>query len=226
MRVTFDKVKEDMMDKSEKNRRLQRNRIYRYFIDAAVDIINESGIDAITIRAVSERAGYNSATLYNYFANLEHLKFFAAISVLDKYVQNLSTVTNEDDGCREKYIKIWLAFAENSFEYPEHYYIIFFSEMQSNMEEYLQDYLDLIVDDEHPQDEVIQNMLKETSLTNRSMVLMNECIESGIVSKKEGETIDEIVILVYQSLLLQVKQGIINPRNALNSFSTYLNQLI
>ena len=214
------------MDKSEKNRRVQRNRIYRYFIDAAVDIINESGIDAITIRAVSERAGYNSATLYNYFANLDHLKFFAAISILDKYVKNLSSVTAEDDSCREKYIKIWLAFAENSFEYPEHYYIIFFSEMQSNMEEYLQDYLDLIVDDEHPQDEVIQNMLKETSLTNRSMVLMNECIESGMISKKEGETIDEIVILVYQSLLLQVKQGILSPEKALNSFSTYLNQLI
>lgn len=211
---------------SNSKRRLQRNRIYRYFIDAAVEILNEEGLDAITIRAVSDRAGYNSATLYNYFTNLDHLKFFAAISVLDKYVENLNNVTDDDDTSREKYIKIWLAFAENSFEYPEHYYIIFFSEMKKDMEEYLNEYYDLFIGGDTKVEDTIQRMLKETSLSNRSMVLMNECIEDGLFSEEKGKIIDEIVILVYQSILIQVKTGVLEPDVAMNSFSKYLDNLL
>lgn len=211
---------------SNSKRRLQRNRIYRYFIDAAVEILNEEGLDAITIRAVSDRAGYNSATLYNYFTNLDHLKFFAAISVLDKYVENLNNVTDDDDTSREKYIKIWLAFAENSFEYPEHYYIIFFSEMKKDMEEYLNEYYDLFIGGDTKVEDTIQRMLKETSLSNRSMVLMNECIEDGLFSEEKGKIIDEIVILVYQSILIQVKTGVLEPDAAMNSFSKYLDNLL
>lgn len=215
-----------MMEKSNKNRRVQRNRIYRYFIDAAVDILNEDGLDAITIRAVSERAGYNSATLYNYFTNLDHLKFFAAISVLDKYVEKLNGVTNDEDSSRDKYIKIWMAFAENSFEYPEHYYIIFFSEMKKDMDEYLNDYYDIFIGEDTKVEDTIQRMLRETSLSNRSMVLMNECIKDGLFSEEKGKIIDEIVILVYQSILIQVKTGVLDPEDALNSFSKYLNNLL
>lgn len=46
-----------------------------YFIEAARNIIETQGMDMISIRGVAEKAGFNSATLYNYFKDLGDLFF-------------------------------------------------------------------------------------------------------------------------------------------------------
>ena len=50
-----------------------------FFVEAVQKIIEEEGIDAVTIRKVSKLAGYNPATLYNYFDNIDYLVGFASI---------------------------------------------------------------------------------------------------------------------------------------------------
>ena len=62
---------------------IQRRRIMKYYIEATYKIMEEEGIDMVTIRKISDIAGYNSATLYNYFENLDHLIAFASL----KYFQ-------------------------------------------------------------------------------------------------------------------------------------------
>lgn len=41
--------------------------MWKYFVDATAEIIEEEGVENVTIRKVADRAGYNSATIYNYF---------------------------------------------------------------------------------------------------------------------------------------------------------------
>ena len=54
-------------------RDLRVKRTREFFIAAAADIVRKDGISQLSIRNVSARAGYNSATLYQYFKNLNHL---------------------------------------------------------------------------------------------------------------------------------------------------------
>ena len=53
---------------------MKRQRVMDYFINATIDIVSESGIDSVTLRSVAEKAGYNSATLYNYFENIDQFR--------------------------------------------------------------------------------------------------------------------------------------------------------
>ncbi len=55
---------------NKKHSELKRKRIMNFFLDAAEKIIKKDGFDSLSIRNVSDEAGYNSATLYNYFENL------------------------------------------------------------------------------------------------------------------------------------------------------------
>ena len=59
-----------------KKKEIQRHRMVRYFVEAACSIADSQGTDAVTARKVAELAGYNAATLYNYFDNLPHLLYF------------------------------------------------------------------------------------------------------------------------------------------------------
>ena len=62
-----------------------------YFIDATDEIIEEEGIRGVTLRKVADKAKYNSATLYNYFENLDHLIFYAAMKHVKDYALALNT---------------------------------------------------------------------------------------------------------------------------------------
>ena len=46
------------------NKELQKKRILMYFIEAAQNIMENEGIENITLRKVADMAGYNSSTLY------------------------------------------------------------------------------------------------------------------------------------------------------------------
>ena len=52
--------------------------------------MKEDDIDKISIRKIAKRAGYNSATIYYYFEDLEHLILFASIRYLREYTSALA----------------------------------------------------------------------------------------------------------------------------------------
>jgi len=58
-----------------RNKEIQEQRMRQYFIDATREILKGEGLKAVNVRAVSERAGYSFATLYNYFKDLNELIF-------------------------------------------------------------------------------------------------------------------------------------------------------
>ena len=69
-----------MTKKDQKNKRM----ITR-FVNVAYDLSVDEGIDSLTIRKIAENAGYNSATIYNYFENLDHLVFYTAMRSIKDY---------------------------------------------------------------------------------------------------------------------------------------------
>ena len=90
-----------------------------YFIDAAKQILEEEGIEAVTARKVADIAGYNSATIYNYFENLDHLMFFASMKYLKDYVLDLPEFIKNATDPVDRYIKIWECFSAHSFKNPK-----------------------------------------------------------------------------------------------------------
>ncbi len=52
---------------------IHEQRVRRYFIDSAKNILKSEGNAALTARTVSEAAGYSFATLYNYFKDMKEL---------------------------------------------------------------------------------------------------------------------------------------------------------
>ncbi len=48
---------------------IQKERVRRYFLEAAKDIILTEGVSAVTSKKVGEKAAYSYASIYNYFEN-------------------------------------------------------------------------------------------------------------------------------------------------------------
>ena len=112
--------------------RLERKlNVKRLFINATMTIIQEEGIEEVSIRKVAKITGYNSATLYTYFKNLDHLIFLASMKFLKEYIIGLDAYTEKAETPLEESILVWEFFCKCSFKKPEIYKSIFFSNLVS-----------------------------------------------------------------------------------------------
>lgn len=210
----------------DRNKELKKQRMYTYFIDAALSIIEENDINNVTIRAVADRAGYNSAALYNYFDNLDHLKYFAVLSYLNNYTESIDYHIQKTDTYLDRYKKIWLTFSTYAFQYSIHFQLLFFSELSHNSNEYIKQYYTYFPDLIEEKEPSLVAMLLEEKLVNRSRVLVEEAIKHDEISQEKGYKIDEMVLLIFQSLLENVKNEQLEPVEAYKDFEKYLDFLI
>ncbi|MED1472642.1 TetR/AcrR family transcriptional regulator [Bacillus salipaludis] len=198
-----------MKNQAEKNKEKQTVRMMSYFIDATVKIIEEEGIDKVTIRKIGDIAGYNSATIYNYFEDLSHVIFFASMRFLKKYTDALPKYVKKAQNPFERYLLIWECFCKYSFESPQIYYAVFSADLgthPANIEKYYEYFSSDLLD--FPDD--LKPMLLESNLSKRTLIAFNQCIKEGYFDVTHAEQIAESHYLIWQGMLTQL----LNNRSA------------
>ncbi|WP_099203211.1 TetR/AcrR family transcriptional regulator [Miniphocaeibacter massiliensis] len=215
----------DINSISESNKVIQKKRMINYFIDAAKKIIQEESIQNITIRKVAMLAGYNSATLYKYFDDLNHLKFFSAMTYLNVYIDDIPLYVKGVDNSKDIYLRIWDCYIDHSFKMPNIYYYLFFADLKKTMEQYTEEYYSIFPLNIKIDDEIIKNMLLSYSLNTRSKILMDSCVKNGIIKKEEAYMADDIIICIYESYLLKVQKKLISQKEATIKVKEYIREV-
>lgn len=188
------------MDKKE----IQKKRMMSYFIEAANQIIETEGVDAITIRGVSDIAGYNSATLYNYFENLDHLIFFASMKYLKEYVLSLPDYLKDYNDAFERYFRIWECFCQHSFRKPKIYYSLFFDRFSNSLNDDIKEYYSIFPEELGDQSEDILPMLLGQNIYDRNRSILKSCIPQDLIRNEDLEEINEMNLLIYHGMLSRV----------------------
>jgi len=193
------------------NKEIQKKRMLSYFLEATNKIIDEEGIDGVTIRRVASMAGYNSATLYNYFKNLKHLIFFASMKYLKDYAQNLYSYTKDSKNSIEKYLNVWKCFSYYSYQRPEIYNLIFFGEFShSTINDSMKTYYSIFPEELGEESKQFLPMLLEDNIHLRDYKLLKAAVEDGFIKEDDIRDINEMNVLIYQGMLSRM----INKKNS------------
>lgn len=203
-------------------RELQRKRIMTYFIDATNEIIENEGIESVTIRKVANLAGYNSATIYNYFENLDHLIFFAAMRYVKDYALALPDYLEDANNALDKFLKIWECFCHYSYKDPEIYYAIFFANLDKNLEDYVMEYYKFFPEDLGHQKAGVSTMLLKHNIYERGMTTIRECVKEGYIREEDAESLNEMATLIHEGILLKLIKGKIDYDNAIDKTMKYI----
>jgi len=128
------------MKERSRKKDIQRCRKMSYFIDAADQIISEKGIESLNIREVSDIAGFNSATLYGYFSNLDHLVYYTYIKHISGFVQLFKTSFEIDKNPSNSLEIALKEYCKFTYENPNVIYTFMFSPYSDNFKGILDDY--------------------------------------------------------------------------------------
>ncbi|NKN86621.1 TetR/AcrR family transcriptional regulator [Clostridioides difficile] len=187
------------------NKELQKKRILMYFIEAAQNIMENEGIENITLRKVADMAGYNSSTLYKYFKNLDHLISFASIKYFKDYNLNISRCIENVNDEYKIYIIMWKLFCKHSFDNAQAFYQVFFNLSSDELSYITKQYYDMFPEDLGIHDSDISLMITGESIKERNKILLNNLVDTGYIPAKDLDIINDIIISFYQNLLFLKK---------------------
>lgn len=180
---------------------IQLERMIRYFVEAAWNIEDSEGPEAVTARKVADLAGYNVATLYNYFDDLDHLLTFASLRHLRDYALALPKYAEGIDDPLILYMKTWECFNYYSFQKPLMYKRMFFGKFAERYNSSLKLYYD-IFPEQLPKDGLhFYPMLQETELHKRDYACLLASAEAGYVPLDKIKTISDMNVLIYRGML-------------------------
>lgn len=186
------------------NKEIQRKRMMSYFINATDELIYEEGINGITLRKVADRAGYNSATLYNYFENLDHLLFYAAMRNIKDYALALNTYLIDAKNSMDVFLKVWECFCDYAYDKPEIYNAIFFPNLEKHFEDYVAEYYKLFPEDMVSSDENISTMLLKSDINKRGETTVIGCVDEGYIRPEDANKLNDMTLLIFEGMLKRV----------------------
>lgn len=198
----------------------------KYFIEATKKIIKDEGVEAVTIRKVGNLAGYTSATLYNYFDNLTHLIFLTNMCHLEEYDEMLK---DSIIGCKnsiEIYMSICKCYAVQTFDKPEIFKLLFFSQKRDKFEEYTAQYYELFPEKSRKERPSFLNELSHlNNLHSRRLYLLNKCVEEGFMEEENAKDFTDISLRFYRTILRDLIEGITTKEDAISLTLKYDYQL-
>ena len=165
-------------------------------------------MDALTLRRVAQKAGYNSATLYNYFKDLDHLTVYASMKYFEDYNRNLSRYLSDEQDDFQRFLFMWRFFCASAFRHPHAYYNLFYGKYSNELGEIILDYYTVFPDEQGDLDESVLEMLHCGSLTERNWRMLRPVLEGSSFRPEEQERINEIILYCFKELLNQkLQQG-------------------
>lgn len=215
------------MEAKEKRIQIKQERIMKYFIEAAREIIKKDGIENVTIRKVADLAGYTSATLYNYFDNLSHLIFLANMCHLEAYNEKLPECIEDCKNSIEVYMSISKCYTLYAYDKPDIFESLFFTQKGASFEKYIEQYYELFPEKEQKNySPLLNNLFHINNLYTRSLSLLAKCVEDGYLEEEKVIDFNDICLRFNKTLLEDVKDGTLKKEEALTLTLRYYYQLL
>ena len=185
---------------------IKKRRVMMYFIEATQELILNEGIENLSIKKIADTAGYNTATIYNYFEDLEELILYSSIDYLKIYLKDLKSEIKSNMKAIEMYETIYKVFVHHSFEKPEIFHTLFFGKYSYKLEKIIKKYYEIFPDDITGQTDITKSVLVEGNIHNRDLPVIKQMIKEGSILEEEAPYIMEAIVRIHQSYLENILQ--------------------
>lgn len=198
---------------------IKQRRVMTYFITATKELILKDGIENLTVRKVAAAAGYNSATMYNYFEDMEELVVFASMGHLRRYSADLEANVESCTTALETYRTIYKVFSKHCFSEPEVFYNLFYGKHKKRLKKIISTYYDLFPEELGKHKGNVLEMLTRGDIMERDSAIMPSLIEQGFVKQQNAKQTVTMVVRMFQSYLydawMQLDDHTIEERTAM-----------
>ncbi len=179
----------------------ERTRIIINFLRCTRDIIDFEGIEHVSIRRISQCAGFNSATIYLYFKDVDELITLACMGYLENYCRTLNADIPHLKTPYEVYMHTWRVFGQHAFANPQIFFHLFFAPHSRPLTELVARYYEIYPNQLGDSDGAIRDMLLSGSLKDRNLKVLRPLAQQLDIDDHKTELINDLTVCYFKMLL-------------------------
>ncbi len=184
--------------------KLKEMRMRKYFIEAAQKLMEEEEMPSITIKKIAEVAGYNSATIYNYFQNVDELFVYASINFLKPYILELKKRSEKTKNAVELYRLVYEVFNYYTFRRPEIFFNLFYGKYSEQLPEILKIYYTIFPEEMEGIKDTVKGMLSEGDIYLRDKQITRQIANEGAMTQENTEYLAETIVRNHMAFLYEI----------------------
>lgn len=186
---------------------IKKKRVMEVFIQAAQEVIKDEGLEGVTLRKVSKLAGYNSATVYNYFDDLDQLVNYALLDSVTDYLDVLYRITDSVTQSHIRFTLVWYLYSSYSFQNPASYTYIFHSSQSERVLAQLDSFFRYKFDSQDSDQIRHYEHIVGSSIDIRDDRLIDPCVEDGVFKEEDKADIIRFCYALNLGMCIQVEGG-------------------
>lgn len=171
------------------------------FIQTTREIMDEEGEEGVSIRKIASRSGYNSATLYTYFDDVDELLTVASLTYLEDYCRALSVEMKKRTTALDTYLMTWELFGQYAFKYPHIFDRLFFTKHSTPLEKTIARYYEAFPDQLESIGGAVEQMLRGGTLEIRDLPVLTPVADAGVIHHEDVELISSLAVAYFRKLL-------------------------
>lgn len=179
------------------------------FIEAAQELIDETGVENVSIRKIAQRAGFHNSTIYLYFKDVDHLIQLASMRHFEEYNRSLAELSLKNSSPVESFVAVWTSFCQTVFKYPNLFYHFFFGKYSDNLTSTMREYYTLFPDRQYTISESLEEMYFGNNIYERNLQLLQSIIGAAgtRVTMENAELVNQICTSYFKELLDKKRQN-------------------
>lgn len=179
----------------------------RLYVQKAYDILNEEGIQSVTIRRLGKEVGCNAASLYRCFEDIDELFLYVGLKFLKEYLKEVNEFLNAPFDRTELYLKTWDCFLKHSFARPQIFNGLFFSKYDMKINYIIADYYRLFPEELEGFDDELKNVFLSFPFSERNLKMLKLCVEQGAICEGDLLFLSDMIIQLYKGYLKDFLDG-------------------
>ena len=171
------------------------------FIRTTRTIIDNEGISEVTIRKIAKASGYNSATIYLYFRDLDELMCLASLSYVEDLIRDWVEGLNQPRSTVETYCYSWELFAGYALKHPQVFNHLFYYPHSRPFVETVRYYHELFPERLEDISDIIEEILLGQPHVERERSILLPLTQEGHIKEDELTMISSLASCYFRKLL-------------------------
>jgi AcrR family transcriptional regulator len=182
------------------------------YVDVTCRIIEEEGLETLSIRKIAQQVGCDSAVLYRHFENLDYLLMVGCIRFLEDYIQDLAAIERIQESAIDKAIDSWHVFSHYAFKNPQLFYRVFYDCDTQLFEDAIVEYFQLFPIDPKDRTETFYGFfflsLFSGNPHERNLYYFNRAANEGALAQEDVEYLCNACPYVFSGTLRDFSKGV------------------
>ncbi len=195
------------------------------YVEKAAEIIQNEGIEAVSIRRIAKELDCSTTAMYRHFHNLNELLFYAQLSALNTYIYNLQQRSSSWKSIWDTHFDIWELYSDQAFRKPKAFELIFYQNMNKNLGSALKEYYEMFPEAIVNLTPLVKNMLEIPGFYERDWQIVQQIVEQGFLSEESGKKINHIECNLFLGYFKYVQETNIQPEEIPTLVNQFMNEI-